>query len=710
MKKIKFLFLLLLAACSGPTQQPQLTYPESKKVDHIDTYFDTQVEDPYRWLEDDNSQETSDWVAKQNEVTFSYLEKIPFREEIRKRLERLLDYERVSAPSKEGEYYYFNKNNGLQNQSILYRKPTLDGEAELFLDPNTLSEDGTVSLGGTSFSHDAQYFAYAISVSGSDWREIYVMDVASKQKLNDKVEWAKFTGMSWYKDGFYYQRFPTPKEGEAMKSENQFGKIYYHKVGTDQSQDQLIYENTENPNNRFFAWVSNDERYLVIYSSESTSGNGLSIKDLTKPNSNFVTLVDNFDNDHSVIGTEGERILLETNLDAPNNRVVELTLENPTPSGWTDVIPESTNVLNSAMAGGKIFGSYLVDAKTEVKQFDSKGNLERAVTLPGLGSAFGFNGRPEDTELFYTFTSFLTPGTIYKYDIASGESVEYDSPKVDFDPNDFETSQVFYESKDGTKVPMFIVHKKGMELNGKNPTWLYSYGGFNISMTPGFSPYRLLWLENGGIYAQPSIRGGGEYGEEWHKAGTKMHKQNVFDDFIAAGDYLVENNYTSHEYLVVQGGSNGGLLIGATINQRPDLAKVAFPQVGVMDMLRYQNFTIGRAWATDYGTSEDSKEMFEYLKGYSPLHNIKEGVEYPAVIVTTADHDDRVVPAHSFKYGATLQAKAGSGPNPILIRIETKAGHGGGTPTSKRIEQYADLYSFAYYNLGIIPEKSKTKL
>lgn len=715
MKNLKLvysvLFVFIFISCENQTEErTSFDYPETEKVDHVDEYFGTEVSDPYRWLENDTSAATEDWVTKQNELTFSYLEGIPFRDAIKERLTELYDYERVSAPFKKGDYYYYFKNEGLQNQSVMYRKATLDGEPEVFLDPNTFSEDGTISLAGRSFSDDGKLFAYSISVSGSDWREIYVMDVESKEKLNDKIEWAKFTGIAWYEDGFYYQRFAKPKEGDELQEQNIFGKIYYHKVGTPQSEDRLIYENPENPQNRFGASVTDDQRFLVIYSYVSTSGNGLILKDLSDPNSDFITIVDDFENDHQVIGNNEDILLIETNLDASNKRVVSVDAANPTPENWQDVIPETENVLNANTAGNKIFASYLVDAKTAVKQFDLEGNHERDVELPGIGTAYGFSGDPEDEELFYTFTSFTEPSSVFRYKIETGESTLYERADVDFNPDDYETKQIFYTSKDGTEVPMFIVHKKGIELNGKNPTYLYSYGGFNISLRPSFSASRIIWLENGGVYAQPNIRGGGEYGEEWHKAGTKMNKQNVFDDFIAAAEWLIQNNYTSPDYLTVAGGSNGGLLVGATINQRPELFQVAFPAVGVMDMLRYQNFTIGRAWAADYGTSEDSEEMFNYLYNYSPLHNIREDVEYPAVMVTTADHDDRVVPAHSFKYAATLQEKAGWGSNPLLIRIETKAGHGGGTPTSKRIEQNADRYAFAWYNMGIVPDLAKEEM
>jgi len=704
------IFLVVACIDQAGKEVTEWSYPETRKADHVDNYHGTDVPDPYRWLEDDNSEETAQWVERQNMLTHGYLAEIPFKSQVKKRLEELENYAKYSQPSKEGDYYYFLKNEGLQNQSIMYRSSTLDAEPEVFLDPNEFSEDGTTSLSSRSFSKDAKYFAYSISVSGSDWREIYIMDVETKDKLPDKIEWAKFTGISWFKDGFFYQRFPKPKEGDELKSTNTFHKIYYHNAGTPQDSDQLIFENKENPENRFFASVTDDERFLIIYSTESTSGNKLFLRDLSKKDEEFISIVDNFENDHTVIGNIGDRLLLETNLNSPNNKVIEVDYNNPTPENWKDIIPETENVLSAGMAGGKIIATYLVDAKTSVKQFDDHGVFEWDIELPAIGTARGFSGDVEDNEIFYTFTSFTYPSSIFRYDLASGESVLYKQPNVDFNPEEYETKQIFYSSKDGTKIPMFIVHRKGLELDGNNPTYLYAYGGFNISLRPSFSASRILWLENGGIYAQPNLRGGGEYGEEWHKAGTKMQKQNVFDDFIAAGEYLIEHNFTSNEYLAIAGGSNGGLLIGATLNQRPDLAKVAFPAVGVMDMLRYQNFTIGRAWATDYGTAEESKEMFEYLLAYSPLHNIRKDIAYPSVLVTTADHDDRVVPAHSFKYGATLQAHAGWGSNPLLIRIETKAGHGGGTPISKRIEQNADRYSFAWYNMGIVPELAKESL
>ncbi|WP_425392823.1 prolyl oligopeptidase family serine peptidase [Ekhidna sp.] len=712
MKKLLLPFTIsFLWACQPQEKQTaNLDYPDTDKVDTTDIYFGTEVPDPYRWLEDDNSEETADWVKAQNEVTNSYLRNIDFRDEVKARLTELENYEKISAPFKKGDYYYFYKNDGLQNQSVLYRVKNFDDDPEVFLDPNSFSEDGTTALGGISFSNDYKYTAYNISEGGSDWRTAYIMNTETKELLDDEIKWIKFSGMNWYKDGFYYQRFDEPKEGNELSAANQYGKVYYHKVGTDQSEDKLIYSNPDNAENRFGAGVSDDERFLFIYSYIGTSGNELYVKDLSDPNSDFIPIVTGFDNDHYIVDNDGDHLIIQTNLDAPNNRIVRVNYQEPSPQNWGDMIPETENVMNASTAGGNIFTSYLIDAKTAIKQYDYKGKLIRDVELPGIGTAGGFGGARDDEGLFYTFTSFTTPSSVYRYTISSGESELHRRPDLDFNPDDYETKQIFFTSKDGTEVPMFIVHKKGIELNGKNPTWLYSYGGFNISLRPSFSTSRLVWLENGGVFAMPNIRGGGEYGEEWHKAGTKLQKINVFEDFIAAGEYLINEGYTSSEYLALQGGSNGGLLVGATINMRPDLAKVAFPMVGVMDMLRYQNFTIGRAWSADYGTSEDSGEMFKYLYSYSPVHNIDPNATYPAVMVTTADHDDRVVPAHSFKYAATLQEKNPNNPNPLLIRIETKAGHGAGMSTEKRIELYSDMYSYAWYNMGVIPEVAKKKM
>jgi prolyl oligopeptidase len=710
MKKLLAVFCLsmILFSCKQTEEKTEsLIYPLTAKVDTVNTYFGIEVPDPYRWLEDDNSEQTAQWVKDENKITSAYLANISFKNDIKNRLEELFNYERIYAPFKKGDYYYFYKNDGLQNQDVLYRKKSLDGEAEVFLDPNKFKEDGTISLAGTSFSKDGSLFAYQISEGGSDWRKAIIMNANTKEIIADTLYDIKFSGISWKgNDGFYYSSYDKPKSGSVLSGKTQFHKLFYHGLGTDQSKDRLIFGGEKQPRRYIGGYLTEDERFLVITAAQSTSGNELYIQDLFLPNSKIVTIIDNVEKDHYVIDNDGTRLLIQTNLDAPNNRIVETNVSNPTPDTWKDVIPETENVLSTGMAGGKIFANYLVDAKTEIKQFDMKGKLERTVKLPGIGTANGFGGNVDDKSIYYTFTSFTYPSSIFNYDIASGKSALYEQPKIDFNPEDYLTEQVFYKSKDGTKVPMFITYKKGIELNGKNPTYLYAYGGFNVSLRPGFSTSRIVWLENGGIYAQPNLRGGGEYGEDWHKAGTKMQKQNVFDDFIAAGEYLIANNYTSSEYLAIAGGSNGGLLVGATMTQRPDLAKVAFPAVGVMDMLRYNKFTAGAGWASDYGTAEDSKEMFEYLYGYSPVHNIRDGVSYPATMVTTADHDDRVVPAHSFKFAANLQEKH-KGDNPVLIRIETYAGHGAGTPISKTIEQQADVYSFAWYNMGVIPQIAK---
>ena len=700
--------LITISSCYNVEvkEESSLVYPETTKVDTVDTYFGTDVPDPYRWLEDDNSEETAKWVKEQNEVTHGYLAHIPFRENIKNRLEELFNYERLYAPFKRGDYYYFYKNDGLQNQNVLYRKTSLDEESEeVFLDPNKFKEDGTISLGATSFTMDGKLFAFTISEGGSDWRKAIIIDAITKEQIDDTLHHIKFSGIAWKgNEGFYYTKYKKPEEGKELSGVNTNGNLYYHKLGTSQDKDKLVYA-PEGEQIGASGNITEDERFLIITTFKGTSGNQLFVKDLENEG-DLITVVDHFDNDNYIVDSKNDNLLMHTNIGAPNNRVVEIDLANPQPESWKEIIPETENVLSVSIGGNSMFASYLQDAKTAIKQIDYDGNLIREVELPGIGTAYGFWAAHDDEDLYYTFTSFTYPPTVFNFNIKSGESTLYRQPEIDFDPEAFETKQVFYESKDGTKVPMFIVHKKGLELNGKNATYLYAYGGFNISLRPSFSTSRIVWLENGGVYAQPNIRGGGEYGEEWHKAGTKMQKQNVFDDFIAAGEYLINEGYTSNDHLAIAGGSNGGLLVGATMTQRPDLAKVAFPAVGVMDMLRYHKFTIGWAWATDYGSSEESKEMFEYLKGYSPLHNLKDGVEYPATMVTTADHDDRVVPAHSFKFAATLQEKH-VGNNPVLIRIETDAGHGAGTPISKTIEQQADRYAFAWYNMGIVPELAK---
>ncbi len=686
-----------------------MKYPVTQKVDSVDIYFGEKVSDPYRWLENDTAKETADWVKAQNDVTFGFLEKIPYRETIKKRLEQVYNYERLGAPSKEGEYYYFYKNDGLQNHSVLYRKKEENGTPEVFLDPNTFSKDGTTGLAGVSFTKDGSMAAYMISEGGSDWRKAIVIKTADKSVVEDSLRDLKFTGIAWKgNEGFYYSSYDKPK-GSELSSKTQHHKLFYHKLGTPQHEDILVFGGEATPRRYIGAGLTEDERFLIVSAATSTTGNELYVQDLKDPKGKLVCLVNNFDNNHNVIDNDGSRLIIQTNLNAPNDRIVAVDFANPTTERWKDIIPETENALQGvSTAGKKLFVNYLKDASTLIKQFDYNGKPEREVSLPGIGTANGFGGRITDKDVYYSYTSFTYPTSIFKFNIASGKSSLYEKPKVDFDPEAYETKQVFYTSKDGTKVPMFIVYKKGLEMNGKNPTMLYAYGGFGVSLTPGFNTSRIVWLENGGIYAQPNLRGGGEYGEKWHLAGTKLNKQNVFDDFIAAGEYLIKEKYTSSNYLAISGGSNGGLLVGATMAQRPDLAKVALPAVGVMDMLRYHTFTAGAGWAYDYGTADDSKEMFEYLKKYSPVHALKAGVSYPATMVTTADHDDRVVPSHSFKFAAALQ-ESQSGENPVLIRIDTKSGHGASN-LSKAIESTADQYVFAWYNMGVIPPIAKKEM
>lgn len=706
-----FLALIIIISCSRKeVEKESLIYPVSKKVDTVDVYFGTSVPDPYRWLENDSARETADWVTAQNEVTFGYLKNISFRDAVRKRLDEVQNYERISAPQKNGDYYYYSKNSGLQNHNVQYRKKGEEGVEELFLDPNTFSADGTTSLAGMFFSKDGSLLTILIQEGGSDWRKAVTMKTADKTQVGDTLYDLKFTGIAWKgNEGFYYSRYENPKGNQLFAKVN-YNKVYFHKLNTPQSSDRVIYDGgAQNPQRRAGAYLTEDENYLVLTTSISTTGNELYVQNLADPNSKLTPVVTNFDNNHSVIDNDGTRLIIETNLNAPNSRVVEVDFSKPTPENWRDIIAETEEPIQSiSTAGHKLFVSYLKDAKSQIKQFDNKGKHEREIELPGIGSAGGFGGRWEDQDVYYTFTSFTYPPTIFKYNIASGKSVEYVRPQVAFNPDDFETKQIFYTSKDGTRIPMFIVYKKGLEFNGKNATWLYAYGGFNISLTPSFSASRIVWLENGGVYAQPNLRGGGEYGEKWHLAGTKMNKQNVFDDFIAAGEYLIAEKYTSSEKLAIAGGSNGGLLVGATMTQRPDLAKVAFPAVGVMDMLRYHKFTVGAAWAYDYGTADNSKEMFDYLRKYSPVHALKPGVSYPATLITTADHDDRVVPAHSFKFAATLQEHH-KGNNPVLIRVDVKSGHGSSN-LSKALDVTADQYAFAWYNMGLIPPMVKDKM
>ncbi|WP_394346157.1 prolyl oligopeptidase family serine peptidase [Zeaxanthinibacter enoshimensis] len=691
----------VLVSCDTSKEKSTIAvnYPETAKVDTVDNYFGTDVPDPYRWLEDDRSAETEDWVKRQNNVTQEFLSQIPYRKDLKNRLEKLWNYERLSSPFKEGDYTYFYKNDGLQDQSVLYRQKG-DGTPEVFLDPNNFSEDGTTSLAGISFTKDGALAAYQISEGGSDWRKVIVMDTESMEIVEDTLVDVKFSGVSWKgKEGFYYSSYDKP-EGSELSAKTDQHKVYFHKLGSAQENDELVFGGDPTEKHRYIsANLTEDERFLMISARNTTSGGKLFIKDLQKPGKGFTTILDHEDSDTYVIDNRGEELFLVTNLDAPNKKVVKVNASAPQPENWEDFIPETENVLSPSTGGGYFFAEYMIDAISKVYQYDYDGKQIREIELPDVGSASGIGGKKDEKELYFSFTNYKTPASSYKLNVETGKYELYWKPDIDFNPEDYVSEQVFYNSKDGTKIPMIITHKKGIELNGKNPTILYSYGGFNISLTPGFSLVNAVWMEQGGIYAVPNIRGGGEYGKKWHNAGTKMQKQNVFDDFIAAAEYLIENNYTSKEQLAIRGGSNGGLLVGAVMTQRPDLMQVALPAVGVLDMLRYHTFTAGAGWAYDYGTAEDNKEMFEYLHAYSPLHNIEEGVSYPATLVTTGDHDDRVVPAHSFKFAATLQEKQ-AGDNPVLIRIETNAGHGAGTPVSKTIEQYADIFSFTLYNMG----------
>ncbi|MEA4917220.1 prolyl oligopeptidase family serine peptidase [Proteiniphilum sp.] len=700
MKKIfiPMCIVAALASCNQENKQAEvITYPETRKGEVVDTYFGTEVKDPYRWLEDDRSDETAAWVKVQNEVTFGYLEKIPFRNQIKNKLEELWNYEKIGAPFTEGDYTFYMKNDGLQNQYVLYRKDK-EGNEEVFLDPNKFSEDGTTSLAGLQFSKDSKTVAYAISEGGSDWRKFIIMDVASRTILEDTLVDIKFSGISWKgNEGFYYSSYDKPT-GSELSAMTDHHKLYYHQLGTPQSEDKVVF-GLDQKRRYIGGSVTEDDKYLIITAANSTYGNELYIKNLTDPKSKIITLIDNFENDYYVIENEGDKLFIVTDKDAPNSKIVTADAKNPTAS-WVDFIPETENVLSPTTGAGYFFAHYMKDAISQVKQYDYQGNLVREVELPGVGTAGGFGGKKEDTTLYYSFTNYITAGTIYSYEPKEGKTEVYEKSKAKFNSDDFESKQVFYTSKDGTKVPMIISYKKGTKLNGENPTILYGYGGFNASLTPYFSIVNAIWMENGGVYAVPNLRGGGEYGKKWHEAGIQMQKQNVFDDFIAAGEYLIKEGYTSPDFLAISGGSNGGLLVGACMTQRSDLFKVALPAVGVLDMLRYHTFTAGAGWGYDYGTADQSKEMFEYLLGYSPVHNVKKGVEYPATLITTGDHDDRVVPAHSFKFAAELQEKQ-SGTNPVLIRIEVKAGHGAGKPLSKIIEENADIQAFTLYNMGV---------
>jgi prolyl oligopeptidase len=693
--------LLVMRACQT---QPKLSYPDTPREDVTDNYFGTEVAEPYRWLENDTSAATGEWVIAQNELTYSYLDNIKFRPALKERLTKIFDYPKYGSPFKKNDKYYFFKNDGLQNQSVLYSQASLDAEPEVLLDPNKLSDDGTVALSQFAFSNNGKYLAYSIARSGSDWNEIYIMDLATKTLLKDVIKWVKFSGIAWQADGFYYSAYDAPVAGKEFSNKNEYHKIYFHKVGEAQTADKLIFENKKFPLRNCGAAVTEDEKYLIISETESTSGNSLHIKDLSKPNAPLVTLEAGFENDYGVVDHVNGKLYVITNWKASNQQLMEVDPAKPARENWKTILPETENVLEGvSILGGKIVAEYLQDASNHVYTYDFTGKKLAEVALPAIGTVSGFSGDKDDNEAFYTFTSFTFPPTIYRYDVAQNKSEVFRKTEVNFNPEDYVSEQQFYTSKDGTKVPMFITYKKGLKKNGKNPTMLYGYGGFNISLNPSFSVARIPFLEQGGIYVVANIRGGGEYGEKWHKAGTKMQKQNVFDDFIGAAEYLIAQKYTSPEKLAINGGSNGGLLIGACMTQRPDLFAVAIPEVGVLDMLRYQKFTIGWAWATDYGTSEESKEMFEYLKAYSPLHNVKEGVKYPATMIMTGDHDDRVVPAHSFKFAATLQ-HANTGNYPSLIRIDTKAGHGAGKPIAKVIDAQTDMWAFVMYNLGMKPK------
>lgn len=691
---------LVLNSCTSNVQSTTVSYPETEKIPVVDTYFEEEVVDNYRWLEDDRSAATEDWVKRQNETTFSHLNGISYKEELKTRLEKLWNYEKISRPFKEGAYTYFYKNDGLQNQSVVYRQKGENEEAEVFLDPNSFSEDGTVSLAGLSFTEDGSLLAYSISEGGSDWRKIIVLDAETKEQVGDTIIDVKFSGISWKKnEGFYYSSYDKP-DGSELSAKTDQHKLYFHRLGTSQEEDQLIYGGTPEEKHRYIGGsVSEDAHFLFISASNTTSGNKLFMQDLSVENAPIVAIVDDETSDTYVTENEGSTLFLVTDRDAPNKRLVKADAKQPTPEHWVDVIPETENVLTLNTGSGYFFAEYMIDALSKVYQYDYKGELVREIDLPGLGSVGGFGGKSSDIVLYYTFTNYNTPSSSYTYNPETGESAVYWTPAIEFNSDEYVSEQVFYTSKDGTQVPMMITYKRGLKKDGNNPAILYGYGGFNISLTPSFSVTNAIWMEMGGIYAVPNLRGGGEYGKTWHDAGTQMNKQNVFDDFIAAGEYLIAEKYTSSDLLALRGGSNGGLLVGATMTQRPDLARVALPAVGVLDMLRYHTFTAGAGWAYDYGTSEDSPEMFAYLKGYSPVHNVKEGVSYPATLITTGDHDDRVVPAHSFKFAAELQDKH-AGDTPVLIRIETDAGHGAGTPVSKTIEQYADIYAFTLNAMG----------
>lgn len=699
MKKIIFVLIPSLLLLSSSCDRSPVKYPETPKGDVVDNYFGVDVADPYRWMEDDNSDQVAQWVEVQNKVTFGYLDEIPFREAIKDRLNNLWDYSAKTSPFIRGGKTFSYERDGLQDQWVLYVQDSNDDEPRVLIDPNQFSEDGTVALSSIGVSHDAKYIAYATSDGGSDWNKISIRDIATGEDLSDELHWVKFSGIEWYKNGFFYSRYDEPNKGDELSSANQYHKVYYHQVGTPQSSDKLIFQNLEYPQRNYFAQVTSDQKFLIISETESTHGNSLYIRNLST-NHDFIKLTTSFEYNYQVLDHIDNYLYVLTNYKSPKYKLIKININSLDIGNWRDVIPEKKDVLeNCVLAGGKIIATYIEDVKSKVEVYNLDGDKLHQISLPTLGTVSGISAQLNDKLAFYTFSSFTVPSVIYSFNTDTYESEVFFEPEIDFDFDNYETKQVFYKSKDGTDVPMFIVHKKGIELNGLNPTLLYGYGGFNATVKPTFSTSRLVWLENGGVYALANIRGGGEYGENWYRSGTKLNKQNVFDDFIAAGEYLIGQGYTSNKKLAIQGGSNGGLLVGAVVNQRPDLFKVAIPQVGVMDMLRFHKFTIGWAWVNDYGSSEDSIQFLN-LRNYSPIHNVQSGVRYPAILVTTADHDDRVVPAHSFKYIATLQEKQRKGANPKLIRIQTRAGHGAGMPTSLIIQETADIYSFIFYNMG----------
>lgn len=692
--------LIASAVMAGGIVQGQITYPKTKKGTQVDTYFGTKVEDPYRWLEDDNSAETKAWVGEQNKVTFGYLDKIPYRTKIKNRLTELYNYERFSMPFKVGEYYLYSKNDGLQNQAVYYRQKGLDGSPEVFLDPNTMSKEGTTSVGLSGYSWDKKYMGYTVSKAGSDWQEIRIKEVATGKDLVDKLEWVKFSGTAWKDDGFYYSRYDKPAPGQELSKKNEYQKVYYHKIGDKQEKDKLVYDDKTKPLRYYGAATTEDERFLILEISEGTDGNMIMVQDLSAGDGKWITLADGFNSHNAVVDNIDDKILMLTDLDAPNYRLVQIDPKKPEKENWKVIISERPQLLQSVSPAGKYYiATYLKDVTSRVYQYTPSGKQVREIRLPNIGTASGFSADKDQEFAFYGFTSINYPYTIFKVNLETGVSEVYKKPEIKFNPDDFEVTQLFYYSKDSTRVPMFVAHKKGIKLDGNNTTLLYGYGGFNVNIQPSFSAANIVFMENGGVYAMATLRGGGEYGENWHKNGMMFKKQNVFDDFIGAAEYLIKQKYTSPGKLGIEGRSNGGLLVGACMAQRPDLFKVAFPGVGVMDMLRFQKFTVGWGWVDEYGSSEANADEFKNLYSYSPLHNLKPGTAYPATMVTTADHDDRVVPAHSFKFAARLQ-ECHTGPNPVLIRIETNAGHGAGKSLTKIIEERADIWSFLFFNTG----------